>query len=210
MKPNALYSDTIAKTLNCPQCGDQLPLRFRWTKLVQCPSCRSSIFLEDEGAKVVGEASTLSPEPSLIKLRDPIMIDKKSYLPLGKIRYSYGRGFWEEWFLTGEQNQEFWLSIDEGDFVLESRMKMALPFKNIDKLTIGKSYGHYVVTEVGEGECVGFEGELPKRVTIGERHRYVHLSEGGASLMTVESSEDGIEIFKGNWIDPFSITKVYG
>jgi hypothetical protein len=166
--------------------------------------------LEDEGAKVIGKASTLSPEPSLIRVHDPIIIDRTNYLPLGKIRYSYGRGFWEEWFLINQNNQEFWLSIDEGDFVLERPAKMTLPFSNIDKLTMGKSYGEYVVTEIGEGECVGFEGELPKKITINEKHRYVHLSKGGASLMTIESSKEGIEIFKGKWIDPFEIKKVNG
>jgi len=210
MKPKPLYTDTITKTLNCPQCGYELPLRFKWAKLVQCPACKSSIFLEDEGAKVIGTASTLSPEPSLINLHDPIIIDNQNYLPLGKIRYSYGRGFWEEWFLTNEQNREFWLSIDEGDFVLEHRIQLTLPFQNINRLTIGKAYGEYIVTEIGEGECVGFEGELPKQITIGKKHRYVHLSKGGSSLMTVESSDEGIEIFQGNWIDPFEIQKVYG
>ncbi|MCH9741426.1 MAG: DUF4178 domain-containing protein [Epsilonproteobacteria bacterium] len=210
MKQNTLYQATIEKTINCPQCGYSLPIHFKWTKLLQCESCKSSIFLEDEGAKVIGEASTLSPEPSLVQLREPIRIDKKTYLPLGKIRYSYGRGFWEEWFLKSENNREFWLSIDEGDFVLESKAKITLPFHNIDKLSVGKRYGKYVVTEMGEGECVGFEGELPENIAIGDLHRYAHLSEGGTSLMTVEASSKEMKVFRGNWIDAFSIEKVYG
>ncbi|NEW60466.1 DUF4178 domain-containing protein [Sulfurovum sp. bin170] len=210
MKNQPLYQATIEKTINCPQCGDSLPLHFKWTKLVQCPSCKSSIFLEDDSLKLIGKASALSPEPSLLKLGEPISIDNKTYLPLGKIRYSYGRGFWEEWFLTGEANREFWLSVDEGDFVLESKAKIVMPFKNIDRLSIGKKYGKFVVTEIGKGECVGFEGELPENIAIGKTHQYAHLSEGGTSLITAESSPNGMKIFRGNWIDPFSIKKVYG
>jgi len=204
-----LYDTKAIKTINCPQCGDELPIYFRWTKLVECPSCKSSIFLEDEGAKVIGTASTLSPEPSLVKIGDPIIIEKKRYMPLGKIRYSYGRGFWEEYFLKGEDSREYWLSIDEGDFALEKPMNIPLAISSFDELRVGAEYGKYIVTEIGEGECVGFEGELPKLISVGDKHNYAHLSKGGASLITVEFRDNQMSIYSGEWIDPFSISGVY-
>jgi len=158
---------------------------------------------------VIGTASTLSPEPSLIKIGDPIIIEKKTYMPLGKIRYSYGRGFWEEYFLKGEDSREYWLSIDEGDFALEKPMNIPLPISSFDELSVGAEYGKYVVTEIGEGECVGFEGELPKLINIGDKHNYAHLSKGGASLVTVEFRNNQMSVYSGEWIDPFSISGVY-
>ncbi len=205
----ALYKADIIKTLNCPQCGDVLDIHFKWTKLTQCPSCKSSIFLEDASVKLIGESSVLSPEPSLLKIHDPITIENKNYLPLGKIRYSYGRGFWEEWFLKGEKNREFWLSIDEGDFALQERVAVSLPFKSPRIVKAGKSYGLYVATEVGKGVCVGFEGELPLPIQIDQTYHYIHLSRGGGELVTVEFIDDKIETFNGKWIDPLSIKRVY-
>ena len=195
--------------MNCPQCGDALDIYFKWTKLVECRSCKSSIFLSDEGAKLIGKASTLSPEPSLIKLHEAIIIDNKNYLPLGKIRYAYGRGFWEEWFLKGESNQEFWLSIDEGDFVLEKRAEISLPFKSPHAVRAGRRYGSYLATEIGEGRCVGFEGELPFAINIGKTHGYIHLSKGGGNLVTVEFTDGVDKIFQGKWIDPLTIKSLY-
>ena len=204
-----LYKKVIEKHINCPQCGDALDIHFKWTKLVACNSCKSSIFLSDEGAELIGKASTLSPEPSLIKLHDPIIIDNKNYLPLGKVRYAYGRGFWEEWFLKGENNREFWLSIDEGDFVLEKRAEISLPFKTPRIVRVGKRYGQYLATEIGEGVCVGYEGELPSPINIGKTHNYIHLSKGGGNLVTVEFSDEIDKIFQGRWIDPLTIKRVY-
>ena len=152
----------------------------------------------------------MSPEPSLLKLHDPIIIEGKTYTPLGKIRYSYGRGFWEEWFLKAEGNREFWLSVDEGDFVLEEKRKMALPFKTPYGVRVGAIYGGYIVSERGEGQCVGFEGELPEMIEIGKIHYYLHLSKGGGNLVTVEYGTEITEIFKGKWIDPMNIKRVYG
>ncbi len=205
MKKEAIYKNHIEKTINCPQCGHPLPIYFKWTKLVECPACKSSIFLEDEGAKVIGKASTLSPEPSLLNIGEPIIIEKKTYLPLGKIRYSYGRGFWEEWFLKGESNRIFWLSIDEGDFALEKPMNIPLPFKDFKSLKVGDEYGKYIVTEKDSAKCVGFEGELPREVSVGDTYKYVHLSKGGASLVTVEYKDGEMTVFVGEWIDPFKI-----
>lgn len=209
MKREAIYKSHIEKTINCPQCGYPLPIYFKWTKLVQCPACKSSIFLEDESIKLIGKSSTLSPEPSLLAIGEPIIIENKSFLPLGKIRYSYGRGFWEEWFLKGESNREFWLSIDEGDFALERPLNIPLPFKDFRELRVGREYGKYIVTEKNRAECVGFEGELPREVKIGEVYEYAHLSKGGASLVTVEYQDGNLRIFVGEWIDPFKIKRVY-
>ncbi len=209
MKREAIYKSHIEKTINCPQCGYPLPIYFKWTKLVQCPACKSSIFLEDESIKLIGKSSTLSPEPSLLTIGEPIIIENKSFLPLGKIRYSYGRGFWEEWFLKGESNREFWLSIDEGDFALERPLNIPLPFKDFRELQVGREYGKYIVTEKNSAECVGFEGELPREIKIGEIYEYAHLSKGGASLVTVEYQNGNMRIFVGEWIDPFKIKRVY-
>jgi len=200
-----LFKTDIDESRNCPQCGDRLALYFKYSKLIKCQSCGSSIFLEDDAVKLIGESSVLSDEPSLLQLHKPFKYRKKSYLPLGKLRYSYGRGFWEEWFLKDENNREFWMSIDEGDFVLEEKMKLSLPFSNYNKFSVGKNYGKYLVTEKGEGRVVGFEGELPKSITLREKHHYIHLSEGMGKLITIEFSDNNTETFKGEWIDPLEI-----
>lgn len=200
-----LFPKELNTTKNCPQCGDALDIYFKYSKLVKCHSCNSSIFLEDDAVKLIGESAVLSPEPSLLNLHVPFSYKNSHYLPLGKIRYAYGRGFWEEWFLKNEKNQEFWLSIDEGDFVLEEKMKLSLPFKSSQNLTIGKKYGNYLVTEKGEGICVGFEGELPESINIGEKHLYVHLSQGHGNLITLEFTNNSTQTFKGKWIDPLEL-----
>jgi len=200
-----LYDNDDTIRHNCPQCGDQLDIFFKYSKLVKCRSCNSSIFLEDNHVKLIGESSVLSPEPSLIQLNQPFEFQGVSYTPLGKIRYSYGRGFWEEWFVRNQNNKMLWLSIDEGDFVLQEKMKLSLPFKSTTKFNVGTSYGNYIVTEIGEGTCVGYEGELPERITLGDKHKYIHLSQGKGNLVTLEFTENRTETYKGKWINPLEI-----
>ena len=200
-----LYNNDKNSTHNCPQCGDALEIHFQYSKLIKCSSCSSSIFLEDDAVKFIGKSSSLSPEPSIIELHKPFKLQGKTFTPLGKIRYSYGRGFWEEWFLKDKGNQEFWLSIDEGDFVLQEKVKISLPFKSPSAYKVGLKYGNYLVTEKGEGTCIGFEGELPENINTHQKHQYIHLSLGQGNLVTVEFTKDLTETFKGKWINPLDI-----
>jgi hypothetical protein len=209
MKKDALYRLDTEKTISCPQCGYPIPLHFRWSKLLQCSSCASTIFLEDNGTTSLGETSTLAPEPSLLSLHIPIEIDKELYTPIGKIRYSYGRGFWEEWCLLNSEQRIFWLSVDEGDFALETKAKISLPLPSLHTVSIGKQYGKYIATEKGYGECVGFTGELPHTIALREKHYYVHFSQEDGVLLTAEGKYNHYETYLGRWIDPMHIQKVY-
>jgi hypothetical protein len=203
-----LYTPKPLKSMNCPQCGYELPIYFNYTKLIECSSCRSTIFLGDEVAKVLGRASVLSPEPSLIKMHHPFFYKKHQYFPVGKIRYSYDRGFWEEWFLKRDDSQSWWLSIDEGDFVLEKEAdSLTLGDFDLDNLRVGQFVGDLLISEMGRGVCEGFEGELPKQIKIGITHRYIHLSGEEAKLWTLEYDEfqSSRKLFQGEWIDPFLI-----
>jgi hypothetical protein len=215
MNSLSLYDIKPVRELNCPQCGYPLPIYFLYTKLIECSICRSNIFLGDEVAKVVGTSSVLSPEPSIIQFYTPFTYKGEFFVPIGRVRYGYGRGFWEEWFLRRDDGDGWWLSIDEGDFALEreediSTLKdFASSTFNIPNLRVGRFIDDYIISEVATGRCEGFEGELPKNIKIGLRHDYVHLSGEGGELLTVEKDESGeISLYRGRWIDPFLIKRV--
>jgi len=48
---------SIEKHMNCPQCGAALALYFKHTKLIQCESCKSSIFLENDAVQSAGDSA---------------------------------------------------------------------------------------------------------------------------------------------------------
>lgn len=200
---------SVEKQFNCPQCGYRLSLYFKHTKLIQCESCKSTIFLEDDAVHLSGDSSVLAPEISILELSKPFFLKQKSYLPLGKIRYSYGRGFWEEWWVKDTQNNEYWLSVDEGDLVFQQKITVTYPDDLISSLRVGLvTSDDWVVTELGTATCEGFEGSLPKKVVIGSSYSYAHLSGKDAKLRTLEMLEGTLEAYEGKWISPFDIGKV--
>ena len=198
------------KEITCPQCGYKLPLHFKYTKLIKCPSCGSTIFLEDEVVKVIGKESVIATPPSLIKLYKRFKIKDKEYLPVGVIYYEYDRFSWSEWWILNKRGVGFWLSIDDGDYILEEETSYKLSKIWFKDFALGMVVDGWRVTELGEGVCIGFEGELPEKIIIGQSHYYVHLSKPNGVFATAEFSGAKRWFFLGKWIDPFEIEVLDG
>lgn len=194
---------------NCPQCGNALPLAFRYTKLTVCEHCDSTLFLEDHGTRLAGTRSVLAETPSLIQLKQPFQYAGKSYLPVGHIRYNYGYGYWDEWWIVDNAGDGSWMSIDEGDFAFELPQSLPDELPAFATLQLGKTVRlldkDWQVTELARATCEGFRGELPEIVTSGDQFDYAHLSGPQATLLTLEYSDGQTYGFAGRWVDPFEI-----
>ena len=203
-------------TINCPQCGNELPITFRYTKLTVCPYCNSTLFLEDDAVRLAGEQSVLTDMPSLLQLGGSFQYRTTAFTPIGLIRYSHTVGYWEEWWVTDNTGRSFWVSVDEGDFSFEKpidiQQKNEIPA--LADLAPGKHISlwdsNWQVTEIGSGKCEGYKGELPKIIHIGDEVPFAHLSATNGQLITLEYLEDQIDVFRGEWIDPFEIKVISG
>lgn len=200
-----------ADTLNCPQCGSALPLTFGFAKLTVCEHCDSTVFLEDEGARLAGTRSVLPERPSLIQLKTPFTYRHTQYVPVGYIRYRYEYGYWDEWWVLDSSGQGVWMSVDEGDFAFEHVQPLkrketpAFSELQLDK-TVTVLDKQWKVTELGHATCEGFRGELPEIIEQGEEFDYAHLSAADQALMTLEYFEgDECYAYRGKWVDPFNI-----
>ncbi len=190
---------------HCPSCGVALPLQFRYTKLMTCPSCGVPVFLDDEGARLAGERSVLVEEPSLLKLNQPFSYRNELYTPIGHIRFGVGRNIWDEWWLLDGDGKGYWLSIDDGDYILEKKVHFTLKIHSFASLKIDQEIQGWKVTELGHAKCLGFEGALPEVISVGETHHYAHLSKENGQMLTVEFFNDSTMIFSGTWLDPYEI-----
>lgn len=203
----------------CPSCGALLPRRFRYTKLVHCSYCRSLLALGDGPAEKVGEQATLAEHPALFELYQAYRYGKQRLEPVGKLRYDYGRGFWEEWWCLDGKGSGVWVSVDEGDFAIEQPVEEFAPgpitLPPYADLSLGarlRLLGQdWSVTELGEARFVGLAGEVPDPMDQRRAFRYAHLERPGRHLITLEYGLEGdgnaaeADCFVGSWVDPFEI-----
>jgi hypothetical protein len=195
---------------NCPACAGSLDLHFRYTKMLTCSHCDSLLFLEDESVKLRGKQSVLADYPSLFSLHDTFRYKAWSFTPIGRARFDYGKGYWDEWWVIGG-NDAKWVSVDEGDIAIEKPIDIKEPI-NKQKLIVGNSINLFkqnlLITEHGQAQCIGVEGELPEILNLGDTFDYYHLSGQRGRLFTLELEDNNVSCFEGQWVDPFNVVKV--
>lgn len=197
--------------INCPACGAQAPARLKYSKLLACPHCKTTLFLEDETVKNAGGKSSLVEVPSILSLGRLFTYRNWMFEPYGRIQFDYGDGLWDEWWVILTTGGGKWISVDEGEISIETAVEIndQLPAYNTlsvgQQLDLGDSIKDLRVTEKNDAVCTGLEGELPEVISPGEKHQYAHLSGSKGLLLTLEYSGDEIRLFKGVWVDPFEI-----
>lgn len=199
--------------INCPSCAAQVQVKITHCKLINCDYCNTPLFLEDDSVKKIGEQSSLAEIPSILKLGFSFEYLKDRFIPYGRIQYDYGDGIWEEWWVVTMEQKGLWISIDEGDIAIQTPFELSIADKtslpNFNHLKIGEkvtlAQGSYKVTEKNSATCVGTEGQLPKIVLAGDSMDYIDLSSAKGGIISVEYDKNGLNMFKGSWIDPFEL-----
>ena len=199
------------RQFNCPNCGSLLPRRFRYTKLVVCDNCRGILYLRRGGIDKLGTQAELAEHPSLFRLYHRFAYRDLMLEPVGMLRYGYGRGFWEEWWCLDGEGSGHWISVDEGDFVMEQKKETGTGLPSPDALATGGTIAllgaNWTVTELGTARLQGMRGELPEGVDPDRSFRYAHLERPGRRLITLEYDDPAQppDVYLGEWMDPFEI-----
>jgi|GEM_PF-3167135 len=97
------------------------------------------VSIREEKLSIKGKQSGLAPTVSGLQIGQSGELYKKRFTVLGRVRYKYDEGHWDEWHLRFNDGSECWLSEDEGEFCLEQPAKPSKDFRSIS--------GFVVITE---------------------------------------------------------------
>ncbi|MGG7565159.1 DUF4178 domain-containing protein [Rhodovulum sp. DZ06] len=214
---------------SCPNCGASVSPRLATSKVVTCDYCKSTIFLDDMSFRDPGAAGEIHDPSPLLSIDRRFRIGRRVFHPLGVVRYSYGRGTWDEFWCEIEGQHAMgrapegpweqgtgvtgaWVSVDEGDVAVQTPVPpVDAPLRRAD-VAIGDRVEHdglmYRAQEVETAECIGFAGELPEKPRIGETHRYVNFEGPDGRILSAETGEDFNAWFEGRWVDPWDVQRL--
>lgn len=212
--PAAEPTNAQHSPLNCPSCGAELPHRFRYSKMAACEYCDNVVYLSGAEATILGKQSALANYPSLLRLGGRFRYKGLEFEPVGFLRYDYGAGFWDEWWVLTDDGEGRWVSVDEGDFAIEEPVKADRDPPPRKQLQVGARLEllgqEWTVTETGHARLLGLRGELPEPMGLEREFDYVELSAPGAWLVTLEygNADNQVEVYRGQWIDAFEIEEL--
>jgi ribosomal protein S27E len=176
------------QTINCPSCGAQLELQYRHSRMVVCNYCGQTSYINAGLANPAGEKILLADYGSLLSVGKRGKLKGKLFQVLGRLRFNYEDGFWDEWLIwfDGSEFTDFWLQEDEGEFVLFSKKELKEPAPVFGNVKVGTSIavnGYMLfITEKNRAVINGGEGELPFQVIPGEKADYMDGISGGKPI----------------------------
>ena len=193
-----------ARTVNCPSCGAQVELRHRFIKLAVCAFCQQTMHVTRDGVDPTGQTATLTDFFSLLKLNARGRLNGRAFQAMGRLRFEYEDGYWDEWYVQFDDGDDAWLHEDEGELSLLRKEELAGAAPDYGSLRAGAramvGERSVVVTERGSARIAGGEGQLPLAVRPGEKVDYVDANAGGRIVM-LEYTTNGVELYVGEPVD---------
>jgi len=183
----------------CPSCGAPIEITNRFAKVLVCQYCDTHSTIQDDGLDAIGKFAKMADFPSYLSLNDTGTLLGKPFKAVGRIRYKYDGGHYDEWFLDYDGGNA-WLTEDEGTLALftdlyeEVDMDEAREARAGQIIMVGDK--KVMVKERGDAEVEGCEGELFFYEEPGTEITYIDGVSDGKKV-SIEFSDDEIEFFIG-------------
>ncbi|MEP1613550.1 MAG: DUF4178 domain-containing protein [Roseobacter sp.] len=190
----------------CPNCGDLLPDLLDVQMMAVCKSCQTTVYRLEDRLIQAGSAGEMHDAPLLVGLGDEVWTFGRWYRAVGHARFSYGSGWWDELWLQDEGQNGCWLSLDEGDVIIQTQIPAPegpIPSKIGEGVSV-ENHG-YTLTESETAKCIAFRGVLPETMAIGDTFTYANFSAHNGHTLSRESQAGSSTWYLGSWIDPFDL-----
>ena len=193
------------KNIRCPSCGAEKIITNPGIVTVVCEYCGTAIYWDRDKVMSAGRQSLLPEGFTRLYRGATGRLKGHSFTVTGRVRYSFGKGFWDEWFLEFQNGSLGWLTEDNHELALQTKKELenCPPPDSLSPGAIFRAFNReFVVQEVGQAECLGMEGDLPIRVETGEKYLFADASSpDGKYTLGIEYDQEPPSVFLGKWLD---------
>ena len=176
-----------------------------------CNYCGQTSLINAETLEALGEKQLLIDYGSAFQIGKSGKFGKRDFLVLGRLRYEYEDGFWDEWYIQFlDDGATGWVQEDDGSFVMfEKEIPLDNPI-SLTRVNVGNSYDYggewnnVFITAKNKARIQGGEGELPFRVIPGEQADFIDGIWNG-KVLSIEIIPEGQFMFVGT---PFHLKEI--
>ncbi|MEE9394398.1 MAG: DUF4178 domain-containing protein [Planctomycetota bacterium] len=192
--------------MQCPSCGSGIEADERYGHFRVCPYCQSALLLDKEAAKISGKMAVLAKPKGPLHLGATGNAKGRGFQVIGRVRYGYQQGFWDEWYLVFEDGDSGWIGEDEDEFTVEVPVDWQPSPELHESLKPGDALpypdGDFSLKEKGVAICEGGEGQLPFAVETGEKTPFLDaVGRDENQFLSVEFGEEGPRAFLGQQLE---------
>lgn len=198
-------------TLPCPNCG--APVTFRSPALPNrvCDHCRSMLVRSDDGVGIAGVEAALPFDVSPIQLGTRGRFDGRAFEVIGRVRWSWDDGSWNEWLCLFEGGVHGWLGEAMGDFMMTFERPLASAGSaELDRVARGAPAipgrkaeidgEDLTIADARDVACIAAEGELPFNALPGWRIYSVDLKAASGRAASLQREGDEAWFYDGRYV----------
>jgi hypothetical protein len=168
--------------------------------MVTCAYCSTVSEITDAGLDPAGKSARLAPLPTRFRVGQSGAILGRKMEVVGRVRYAYDEGSWDEWYLLFEDGEPAWLEEDEGQYALTGRVALTTALPPFDSVRPGDRFDvngeSFYVTECCRARVAGSEGQLFYRAAPGKAVNFLDGNTAGM-IAYLEYADDGVEFGVG-------------
>ncbi|MEP3848142.1 MAG: DUF4178 domain-containing protein [Paracoccaceae bacterium] len=167
------------------------------------------MYIESGHLRDAGASGEMHDAPLLFQVGEAVSFGAETYNVMGHARFSYGIGWWDEFFAVTDRGEEVWISVDEGDVIVQRPLSpddapsIKTPPELGDSLTTPET--NYRVTEKDTATCIAFRGEFPEVLQLGSKYEFINCQGDDDTLLSGEFSTGDPDWYTGAWLDQYSL-----
>lgn len=197
--------------VNCPTCGAGVPMRGDGLPYATCAYCRTLLMRHGLALEAVGTVAELPGDVSPIQIGTRFTVDARELRAVGRVRWGWSGGSWNEWLLLAADGTRHWLGEAMGMYMLTAEYPAARDIPAIRNFAEGnpmavdatlKAGGQWFhVADIKDAACLGSEGDLPFPTLPGWAITSVDFRNDAGAALSVQRDRDGTSVWLGQWYD---------
>ena len=198
-------------TVNCPNCGAAVTFRSAALPSRICDYCQTILVRAGDGVEAVGKAASLPFDVSPIQIGTRGTFDNEGFEVIGRVRWGWTDGSWNEWLLLFDGGTHAWLGEAMGQYMmLRERPLGDISSEAVSLVAAGEDVPIGVTAEI-DGEtltaadarpatCIAAEGELPFTAPAGWSIYSVDFRSPSGRCASLQKEEAGSSFYDGRYV----------
>jgi hypothetical protein len=197
--------------VNCPSCGAEVVFRSAGLPSRVCDYCQTILVRNDESVEAVGKAASLPFDVSPIQIGTMGSVDGSAFTVLGRVRWGWTDGSWNEWLLLFDDGSDAWLGEAMGQYMLtRARPVEEIRAQAVRRLAAGETVEigteaqidgeDYIVSDSRAATCIAAEGELPFKAPAGWTVHSVDFRSRSGLCASLQREGDHTDFYMGRYL----------
>lgn len=188
-----------------------MPVRSAALPYATCPYCRTVLLRDSEELRAVGTAAVLPFDVSPIQLGTRGVTDNLGFEVVGRVRWGWSAGSWNEWLLACADGTSRWLGEAMGSYAVLAERPDLLTAPNVaafaktGEFTLADSVifngRTLVATDIKQATCLGSEGDLPFPTPPDWAITNVDFRSSDGTALSLQRDRNGTSAWAGIYCD---------